>query len=53
MNDIIRDYVILALESLEYSKDAINKILDELYIQFDTVTEYEAQQYYLSGIWNK
>ena len=52
-NDIIRGYIILTLESLGYKTDEINRILDELYIQFDTITEYEAEQYYLSGKWRE
>lgn len=52
-NDIIRGYVILAMESLNFPMDVINAVVNELYTQFDTITEYEAQQYYLSGDWKK
>ena len=52
-NDSIRGYVILTLENCGYSKEEINKALDELHLQFDTMTEEEAEQYYLSGVWNK
>lgn len=51
--DVICGYIILALENLKYSKDDINKIVEELYIQFNTITENEAEQYYLSGDWKK
>ena len=50
-NDSVRGYFILTLESLGYKEEEIEKILDELYMQFDTITEYEAEQYFLSGKW--
>ncbi len=53
MNDIIRGYVILTLESLDYSKDVISNLINELDIQFKTITEEEAKQYYLSDAWKK
>lgn len=50
-NDSVKGYFILTLEALGYKEDEIDKILDELFLQFDTITEYEAEQYYLSGKW--
>lgn len=49
-NDSARGYVILTLKSLGY-KEEIEKVLSELHLQFDTITEYEAEQYYYSGAW--
>ena len=52
-NDSVRGYIILTLKSLDYKEDEIDKILDELRLQFDTITEEEAEQYYYSGDWRK
>lgn len=52
-NDCVRGYVILTLKSLGFSEKQIDNILDELHLQFDTITEYEAEQYYFSGDWRK
>ncbi len=43
-NESAKGYIILALKKLGYKKEEIEKILDELYYQFDTVTEYEAEK---------
>ncbi len=45
-NDSVRGYFVLTLKSLGYNTKEIDKILDELHWQFDTVSEYEAEQYY-------
>ncbi len=50
-NDSVKGYFILTLKSLGCKAEEIEKILDELHIQFDTITEYEAEQYYYSGAW--
>lgn len=50
-NDAVRGYVILTLKSLEYKKEEIENILSELHMQFDTMTEFEAEQYYYCGDW--
>lgn len=50
-NNSVRGYIILTLENLGYKEDEIEKALDELHLQFDTITEYEAEQYYYSGAW--
>lgn len=52
-NDSARGYIILTLKNLGYKIDEIDKILNELHLQFDTITEYEAEQYYYSGEWNE
>lgn len=52
-NDTVRGYFILTLESLGYKKEEIDKMLDELHLQFDTITESEAEQYYYSGVWKR
>lgn len=50
-NDSARGYFVLTLKSLGYKAE--EKILDELYLQFYTITEYEAEQYYYSGVWKE
>ena len=35
----------------DIKEEEIEKFLDELHLQFDTITEYEAEQYYYSGVW--
>lgn len=52
-NDSARGYIILALKNLGFKEKQIDEILDELHLQFDTITEYEAEQYYYSGDWRK
>ncbi len=52
-NDSVRGYIILTLKSLGYKEDEIDKVLDELHLQFDTITEEEAEQYYYSGDWRE
>lgn len=52
-NDSARGYIVMTLKNLGYKEDEIDKILDELHLQFDTITEYEAEQYYYSGAWKK
>ena len=50
-NDNARGYFILTLKNLGCKEEEIEKYLDELHLQFDTITEYEAEQYYYSGVW--
>lgn len=50
-NDSARGYFILTLKNLGCKEEEIEKFLDELHLQFDTITEYEAEQYYYSGVW--
>lgn len=50
-NDSARGYVVLTLKTLGYKEEEIEKVLCELHLQFDTITEYEAEQYYYSGAW--
>lgn len=50
-NDAVRGYITLTLKNLKYNPEEIERILDELHMQFDTITEYEAEQYYYSGDW--
>lgn len=50
-NDSAIGYIIITLKNLEYNEAEIEKILDELHTQFDTITEYEAEQYYYSRKW--
>lgn len=50
-NDSARGYIVLVLKNLGYKEEDIDKILDELHLCFDTITEYEAEQYYYSGNW--
>ena len=52
-NDSVRGYFVITLKNLGYKEEEIEKVLDELYLQFDTITEYEAEQYYYSGAWKK
>lgn len=50
-NDSVRGYIVMTLKSLGYKEEDIEKVLDELHLQFDTITEYEAEKYYYSGAW--
>ena len=40
-NDSARGYIVLVLKNLGYKEEDIDKILDELHLCFDTITEYE------------
>lgn len=52
-NDSARGYIVMTLKNLGYKEEEIEKILDELHLQFDTITEYEAEQYYYSSKWRE
>ena len=45
-NDAVRGYVILAMKELGYTKDKIEEVIDELHYTFDTISEYDAEQFY-------
>lgn len=45
-NDAVRGYVILAMKELGYNKEKIEEVIDELHYTFDTVSVYEAEQFY-------
>lgn len=50
-NDSVRGYIVLTLKNLGYKEKDIENILEELHLQFDTITEYEAEQYFCSNDW--
>ena len=50
-NNSASGYCVLALKRLGYDEKEINKVLDELDMCFDMVTEYEAEQYLYSDKW--
>ncbi len=52
-NDSARGYIILALKSLDYDNEEIEKILRELRFQFDTVNEITAEEFYNNGNWRE
>lgn len=52
-NDSAVGYFIMTLKNLEYDIEEIEKITNELHLQFDTITCNEAEQYYYSQVWRE
>ena len=47
-NDAARGYVIMAMKNLGYTKEDIEKVVDELHFVFDTTNEEVAEKLYLN-----